>query len=259
MSRRAAILAAAVALTLRLCAAAPVRAAEAAPATGPDVLIVADEPGPMAALAALLRTRAGRGLLLYLQPGHTADDFRHPAFGQIVLNALAWEPGMEPEPGLWPDLAPGPDLAGWTERPWPPGSDPAPGRAADPWTWDPVTHEVRCEGARPGALVTEASYGDADVHLEYRYLGKAGGPSGGAFVRMDPDRRVMHPIDLAPGADPGAWQTLDVACRGARVTVRLGGGPGRVTDGAARGRLGLASAGRPIAFRHLRVREVAQP
>ncbi|MEZ4859803.1 MAG: ThuA domain-containing protein [Caldilineaceae bacterium] len=37
----------------------------------------------------------GQGWIFYLQPGHAATDFQHQSFGQIVLNCLDWEPGMD--------------------------------------------------------------------------------------------------------------------------------------------------------------------
>ena len=40
--------------------------------------------------------RAGRGWLFYLQPGHTASDFRNPNYRQIIRNCLTWRPGLEP-------------------------------------------------------------------------------------------------------------------------------------------------------------------
>ena len=35
--------------------------------------------------------KTGKGWTVYLQPGHAATDFRHPAFGQILLNSLDWK------------------------------------------------------------------------------------------------------------------------------------------------------------------------
>lgn len=34
--------------------------------------------------------RGGDGLLIYLQPGHTGNDFRHAGFRQILSNCLTW-------------------------------------------------------------------------------------------------------------------------------------------------------------------------
>jgi len=33
---------------------------------------------------------AGKGWVVYLQPGHCEADFQHPIYRQIVLNALTW-------------------------------------------------------------------------------------------------------------------------------------------------------------------------
>jgi hypothetical protein len=35
---------------------------------------------------------AGKGWVIYLMPGHTVKDFENPAYGQIVVNAVAFEP-----------------------------------------------------------------------------------------------------------------------------------------------------------------------
>jgi len=34
----------------------------------------------------------GKGWVFYYQPGHSAGDFEHPAFLQIILNTLTWQP-----------------------------------------------------------------------------------------------------------------------------------------------------------------------
>ncbi|MDX9754932.1 MAG: ThuA domain-containing protein [bacterium] len=35
---------------------------------------------------------AGKGWIIYLQPGHAKADFAHPSFRQIIRNCLTWEP-----------------------------------------------------------------------------------------------------------------------------------------------------------------------
>lgn len=35
---------------------------------------------------------AGKGWIVYLQPGHGAEDINHPTFQRILLNALIWRP-----------------------------------------------------------------------------------------------------------------------------------------------------------------------
>ncbi len=37
-----------------------------------------------------------KGHLFYFQQGHHARDFEHPAFRQIILNSLEWQPGKRP-------------------------------------------------------------------------------------------------------------------------------------------------------------------
>ncbi len=36
---------------------------------------------------------AGKGWIIYLMPGHKAEDFENPAYGRIVLNAVIFKPG----------------------------------------------------------------------------------------------------------------------------------------------------------------------
>ena len=36
--------------------------------------------------------RAGKGWLVYLMPGHTANDFENPTYARIVVNAVIWRP-----------------------------------------------------------------------------------------------------------------------------------------------------------------------
>jgi hypothetical protein len=36
---------------------------------------------------------AGKGWILYFLPGHSVQDFEHPSFGQILLNAVLFQPG----------------------------------------------------------------------------------------------------------------------------------------------------------------------
>ena len=35
---------------------------------------------------------AGKGWIVYLQPGHSTHEFQHPAVAQMVLNAVTWKP-----------------------------------------------------------------------------------------------------------------------------------------------------------------------
>ena len=35
---------------------------------------------------------AGRGWIIYLEPGHSAKDFESPVFSRLVLNAVIWQP-----------------------------------------------------------------------------------------------------------------------------------------------------------------------
>ncbi len=52
-----------------------------------------DLPGnvPMFEESAGWLKKTGKGWTVYLQPGHATTDFRHPAFGRILLNALDWK------------------------------------------------------------------------------------------------------------------------------------------------------------------------
>jgi hypothetical protein len=34
----------------------------------------------------------GKGWIVYLMPGHTANDFENPTYGRIVVNAIIWKP-----------------------------------------------------------------------------------------------------------------------------------------------------------------------
>ena len=34
--------------------------------------------------------RSGKGIVIYLMPGHTKHDFETPTYGRIVLNAIVW-------------------------------------------------------------------------------------------------------------------------------------------------------------------------
>lgn len=36
--------------------------------------------------------RLGKGWVVYFMPGHTADEFRHPAYLRIITNAVMWTP-----------------------------------------------------------------------------------------------------------------------------------------------------------------------
>ena len=36
--------------------------------------------------------RADEGWFFYLQPGHTAEEFRNPAYVQIIMNCITWRP-----------------------------------------------------------------------------------------------------------------------------------------------------------------------
>jgi len=42
---------------------------------------------------------AGKGWVFYFQPGHRAEDFQNRNYAQMIMNALAWKPGMEAAPG----------------------------------------------------------------------------------------------------------------------------------------------------------------
>ena len=171
---------------------------------------------------------AGKGWLFYLQPGHAASDFRHRAFGQIILNCLHWKPdralttvpvvqeavrepglptsveyyALESDPEGWVDITPGPDLTGWQEYPWPPGDAPTEAFRRKPPQWhaDAERGVLLCDGRTHAHLLTERVYRDFCLHVEWRFVDRDRiGHNSGVFVRMLPGQRVMHQVETRYG------------------------------------------------------------
>ena len=155
---------------------------------------------------------AGKGMVIYLQPGHSAHDFDHPVFSQVVHNCLVWD-GLDErlrinypnasgrrnflaqDPHAWVDLTPPADLAGWTEYDWPPGSPALPPRQPPTWRMDEARRTLVCTGAPHTHLLSQSTYDDFILHVEWRYEPGPGSLNSGVFVRMVPGRRVMHQIE----------------------------------------------------------------
>lgn len=98
----------------------------------------------------------------------------------------------------WMDISPGPNLEGWREFPWPPGEK-AVKATPQQWYMDVETGVLLCDGTTHTHLLTETTYQDFILHVEWRYLNPVEDYNGGVFVRMIPEHRVMYQIETRRG------------------------------------------------------------
>jgi hypothetical protein len=100
-------------------------------------------------------------------------------------------------PEGWMDISPGPNLEGWREFPWTPGEKAA--AAPLQWHMNVGTGVLLCDGTMHTHLLTEATYQDFILHVEWRFLAPGENYNSDVFVRMTPEHRVMHQIETRRG------------------------------------------------------------
>jgi type 1 glutamine amidotransferase len=171
----------------------------------------------------------GKGVAIYLQPGHSVADYKDDTYSRIIHNAIVWDAAetllppirvpastrrdfFSQDPFGWRDLMPDKDLSGWVEYGWPPGSETVAASDSSDWAIDDASGVLRTRGTPHTHILTASFFADFILHVEWRYLPGSGTLNSGVFVRMVPHQMVMHQIECLMG----------------RVGIIMGG---RVDDG----------------------------
>jgi hypothetical protein len=200
------------------------------------------------------------------------------------LSAADTKSALEQDAAGWTDLMPGADLKGWNRVPVPPG---APlGRAQ--WHVDAASKMLVCDGdGGHDMLLTEAEYGDAVFHFEFRYTRVEGktGYNSGAYVRNSKDGAIWHQAQFGDAngghlfgqtaaetgkknfnlskavtdkrvKPAGEWNTMEITARGKTLTLWVNGAVTcEFTDcGTPKGHVGLEGEGFRVEFRNLKVK-----
>ena len=188
------------------------------------------------------------------------------------------------DPAGWSDLMPLAGLKGW-RRLVLPSEPPSP---RDPWSLSGDGKTLACKGEKVKELLLhETERGDGTFHVEWRFTG---GPkreyNGGVYVRTRLDGSVWHQAQIAEqpkrprtgdlftdltvdgkpkrvevlsplpnrAAPPGEWNTLEVTCRGPKITVWFNGA--ETVEWAecplAKGHIGLQAELYDLEFRNLK-------
>lgn len=154
----------------------------------------------------------GRGMVIYLQPGHKPEDFEHQAYAQILHNSLVWtgvderlppvsveqygrNGFFETDPHGWREIVFDAKHTGWKEYGWPPGSPEIAGGETSAWEVADDGRTLRTSGSPHTHLLSDTEYADFILHVEWRYSPTPGSLNSGLFVRMRPGEHVMHQIE----------------------------------------------------------------
>ncbi|HLJ98255.1 MAG TPA: DUF1080 domain-containing protein [Gemmataceae bacterium] len=203
-----------------------------------------------------------------------------------LMPAPAAEPqedssALQKDPTGWIDLLAGKDLNHWKRVPIPPGS---PLKSKNPWSLDPNTHELVCDGADiHEMLLYEEPFDDGIFHVEWRFKKIEGrqGYNSGVYVRTADDGAIWHQAqvgnrnvgylfgntlvqgkpqrvkidDKKPqrGKEAGEWNTYEVTCKGPHMTLWINGAVTATWDQChvPKGHVGLEAEGWYIEFRNV--------
>lgn len=211
-----------------------------------------------------------------------------------ILNAAAGEP-VAPTAPVRPTqkiiLFNGKDFTGWSKYITPePGSNPD-------VTWTVADGVIRCTGKPFGYLMTEKSYADFKLHVEYRWYGTAEQMNSGIFVfKTGPDnfflpkavetqlkkgsagdfvllsKATLNGLDnpknkavkkMAESSEKpdGEWNSVDIVVKGNTIESTVNGvlqNKGKDVYTNA-GQICLQSEGGPIEFRNVTIEPLPQP
>ena len=179
----------------------------------------------------------------------------------------------------------GKDFSGWTKViTAEPGSDPDK-------TWTVVDGVIRCTGTPFGYLMTQQSYANYSLHVEYRWYAKAEQMNSGVFVLKtgpdtfflpkaieaqlkqdnagdfvllsqatingldNPKNRSVKKMADSSEKPEGEWNSVDVVVKGNSVTVTVNGVLQNAGTDAYTdaGQICLQSEGGPIEFRNVTI------
>jgi hypothetical protein len=191
---------------------------------------------------------------------------------------------LENSPRGWKDILPNASLEGWS-------------RAAIPVTgqvtglqWRREGDLLVCTGDKGHEMLyTDQEYGDAILHVEFRYVVQPGEPryNSGVFVRTLPDSSRWYQAQIGASAGgylfgvgdeagqpkrfnlmkqltdqrvkpAGEWNVLEVIAKGPKLTLWVNGGVTSEVDQIAipKGRIGLEAEGFRIEFRNLKLKQL---
>ena len=217
----------------------------------------------------------------------------------LMMLALAWPLGCQSQAAFgeestialeadrqgWVDIMPPVDLKGWYRVAVPPTGK----LGRQQWHFEPDTKLLICDGdGGHDMLLLEKEFGDAILHVEFRYVrieGKSGYNSG-VYIRNSRDGTIWHQAQIGDGSGgylfgetpadgrpkfftldkevkdgrvkpAGQWNTLEMTARGKTLTLWVNGAVTCQFRGCrlAKGRVGLEGEGYRIEFRNLKVKE----
>jgi len=218
-----------------------------------------------------------------------------PIVGAVVLSALlascVWpqSPGaLQTDPGGWVDLLSNKTLSDWTRIAIPPG---APLKDLSPWTLDPSTGNMVCDGDKAGheMLRYNREFINFVLHVEFRFtkLEVDAKYNSGVFVRNSADGSVWHQAQvgsasggylfgntLVNGAPQrvnlrdqvkenrvkaaGEWNTFEVRAEGSKISLWVNGAVTSefVQCEVLRGYVALEAEGYKIEFRNVKLKQL---
>lgn len=213
-----------------------------------------------------------------------------PGFKSTVgfMKGVAGLPGqtvnfLASEPLGWVDLLPRESLRGWTRLTVPPG------KVLDPinqWSLDKEHGTILCEGNHGHEwLRYDRELANFILHVEWRFEKREGasGYNSGIFIRNDHEGRVWHQAQVGatayifgqtllkgelssimktppPAENPlhpvGEWNTYEIRCDGAQITLWVNGQAAGVFSApeVLKGYWGLEAEGYRIEFRNIKLK-----
>jgi 3-keto-disaccharide hydrolase len=197
------------------------------------------------------------------------------------------ESKAEPTPSGWINIMPHPSLDHWTRGAIPPDR-PLPSYSQ--WSVDAATHTLVCagDGGHEWLRYDRQQFSDFLFHVEWRLTPHKGGKgyNSGVFVRNNSDGSIWYQAQVGSASggywfgyddpavkgpisfnlksrmtvDPvkpaGQWNTFDIRCRGAKLSLKVNGTTTSEFDACKnlKGYLGLEAEGSRIEFRQMRVK-----
>lgn len=192
-----------------------------------------------------------------------------------------------PTPSQWINIMPGPSLQHWTRVAIPPDR---PLSKHSQWSVDASTRTLVCtgNGGHEFLRYDGRQLGNFLFHVEWRLTPHKGGKgyNSGVFVRNNSDGSIWYQAQVGDAsggywfgydnpavkgpisfnlkskmtADPvkpaGKWNTFDIRCQGAKLTLKVNGTVTSEFDACKnlKGYVGLEAEGSRIEFRKMRIR-----
>jgi hypothetical protein len=185
----------------------------------------------------------------------------------------------------WIDIFPDAKLTRWTRISIPPGK---PVNPVNQWHVDTAHRLLICDGDRGHEWLRYGrEFSDFIFHAEFRYVKVEGATryNSGIFARNNADGKIWHQAQIGGASggflfgdtpvggvvqrvnlkaqmremrvkEAGEWNTVEILCKGDRMTLRVNGAVTSVWEHleVLRGYVGLEAEGWKIEFRNLKVK-----